>query len=415
MTNNASDQPVQPDSPQRRARRWHKCLLLVGSLVFSLLTAEIGLRIAAYGANRGPSYQAYVGRGALLLCFSENPTGYLNLDLRDPAVRTELHRKYDPIKIEETYHHTPYGVIVPCGQKRMRPGQLRPKPADRIRVIAVGDSFTYGHGLKPGDPWPAQLETMLTADGGDRVEVLNCGINGLDLLAVARLLLEDLLPLAPDAAVYGWSLNDPVLSPEFMEANRELLDRMESEERHIAGQYASTGWNVVSGLRRYSAICDLVAAKANDLAVGRGFPRWMNGRYGPANAQGWAQSQRLLRRMAEACGRKGAVLHVAIWPALGGLGTDYAFLPAHQEIAEACRQAGIPFIDLRESLQTYPEEALIWHPEDQHPSKLACRVAASTIRDHLRRHHAAWFVARSESRPASAKPIGTPATKPSSG
>ena len=414
MTSNGGDQPVHPDSPRRRTRWWQKWLLLVGSLVLSLLAVEIGVRIAAYGANRGPSYQAYVGRGALLLCFSENPTGYLDLDLRDPAVRTELHRKYDPIKIDETYHYTPYGVIVPCGHKRMRPGQIRLKSADKIRVIAVGDSFTYGHGLKPGDPWPAQLETMLRSDGGDRLEVLNCGINGLELPAVARLLLEDLLPLGPDAVVYGWSLNDPVLSPEFMEANRELLDRMESEERHIAGEYASTGWNVVSGLRRYSAICDLVAVKANNLAVAREFPRWMNGRYGPANAQGWAQSQRLLRRMSEACGRKGAVLHVAIWPALKDLTTDYPFLPAHRAIAEACRQAGVPFIDLRESLQTYPEEALIWHPEDLHPSKLACRVAASAIRDHLHKHHAAWFVRQSESRPASGRPINTPATKPSS-
>ncbi len=387
MTDESPARAPTPASPPRR-RKW---LVLVVSLLASILVVEGVLRAFGYGADRGPCFQGYVGAGIRLMCYDRDLNDYLDVDLTDPSVRKRFYDEYGVIDMEKAYHYTPYGVVTPCDEREMRPGQIRPKPVGKIRLIAVGDSFTYGHGLKPGDPWPAQLEALLNAGGGERFEVLNCGIGDTDVVATARLFLEHLLGLEPDAVIYGWYLNDPVQSATFVEAHRSLMDRSRDEARHIPDRYVSVGWETVRGPRRWSAIYDLVWGKLKDRDLGRRSLAWINGMYGPDNADGWAESQRLLGQIAEGCRDRGAVLHVAIWPMLIDLGEGYPLAPAHQAIAEACARIDVPCVDLRAGLQGCPIDRLILHPRDRHPNKQACRLAAEALREHLREHHTEWF------------------------
>lgn len=376
----------------RRVRGRGKWWVLFGSLVLPLLIVEVALRIAGYGADRGPSFQGYVGAGIRLMCYDQNLNDYLDVDLTEPSVRKEFCDRYGVIDMEKTYHYTPYAVVTPCDEREMRPGQIRPhKPPGKIRLIAIGDSFTYGHGLKPGDPWPRQLEAMLNAGGTDRFEVLNCGIGDTDVMATTRLFTEHLLALRPDAVIYGWYLNDPLQSPDFAAKSRSLMDRSRDEAKHIKGRYVSVGWQTVTGAQRYCAIYDLIRDKLTGRELGRMSLDWINGMYGPDNADGWAESQRLLKLMADACRKEGAVLHLAVWPMLIDLGSDYPLAPAHAAIERACAEAKIPHVDLRDPLQACPGDAAILHPVDRHPSKQACRIAAQAIRSHLQQHHAEWF------------------------
>jgi len=393
MPQNAHNGPAAGTASSTKPDWRKKRLLLAGSLLVTLLIVEVGLRIAGYGAHRGPRFQEFAGRDVRLLCYNENLNDYLDLDLMDAAVRKEIRDKYDIAEVlDTTYYYTPHGVITPYDKNRMRPGQFRPKPMGKIRLIAIGDSFTYCHGLKAGHPWPAQLEKLLNAGGGDRFEVLNCGVSGADLPWIANLFQKRLLALRPDAVIYGWYLNDPVRSAELIETHRKLTEEESSDTIHLADRYMSLGWKRVSGPRRWSAIYDLASDKLGGLGAGNDNERWLRDMYGPANAKGWAKSQELLARMAEACRAKGVAMHLAIWPMLfAELGSDYPLVHAHEATAEACRKAGIVSVDLRESLKAHPIESLILLRRDGHPSRLACRVAAEALRDHLRQHHADWF------------------------
>jgi hypothetical protein len=147
-------------------RRRSKVLLLVFSTVGVLLISEAGVRVAGYGADRGPYFQGYDGAGMVLMCYDGNPDGYLDIDLTNRAERQRLYDRYGIIDMEKTYAYTPYAVITPCDENKMRPGQVRPRKPDTLRLVALGDSFTYGHALKPGDPWPSQLESVLNAGTG---------------------------------------------------------------------------------------------------------------------------------------------------------------------------------------------------------------------------------------------------------
>ena len=62
-------------------------------------------------------------------------------------------------------------------------GPPRPvaKPPQAFRILLIGDSFTYGHGVEANQAIAAQLEPLLAARMGRPVEVLNFGIPGLNL------------------------------------------------------------------------------------------------------------------------------------------------------------------------------------------------------------------------------------------
>jgi lysophospholipase L1-like esterase len=64
------------------------------------------------------------------------------------------------------------------------------KPADTFRIIALGDSFTFGHYVNTSENWPARLEDMLNAQCADnkiqRIEVLNLGVRGYDVKYIAH-------------------------------------------------------------------------------------------------------------------------------------------------------------------------------------------------------------------------------------
>jgi hypothetical protein len=50
----------------------------------------------------------------------------------------------------------------------------------KVRIIALGDSFTYGINVKAKDTWPDKLEEMLSVNGCQNVEIINLGVPGYD-------------------------------------------------------------------------------------------------------------------------------------------------------------------------------------------------------------------------------------------
>ena len=80
----------------------------------------------------------------------------------------------------------------------------RPKPAGTTRVLALGDSFTFGDGVDDPETWPALLDERL----GERVEVLNLGASAYAHDQMLLALLDDGLALEPDVVVLGFFASD---------------------------------------------------------------------------------------------------------------------------------------------------------------------------------------------------------------
>ncbi len=86
-----------------------------------------------------------------------------------------------------------------------------PKPADTFRIIALGDSVTYGLGVRAEDAFPKILENLIEKENqsGTRVEVLNYGVNGYKTVQEVILLQEKGMQFEPDLVILEYNLNDP--------------------------------------------------------------------------------------------------------------------------------------------------------------------------------------------------------------
>jgi len=83
-----------------------------------------------------------------------------------------------------------------------------PAPPGRTRVIAMGDSVTYGFAVAEDETYPRVLEAELAARGLTDVEVVNAGISGTTTYQGAVFLERDLLRLEPDVVLFAYMNND---------------------------------------------------------------------------------------------------------------------------------------------------------------------------------------------------------------
>lgn len=86
-----------------------------------------------------------------------------------------------------------------------------PRPRDEVgrRILVLGDSMTFGHGVAEEEAFPAVLETRLESAGETLpVEVVNAGVKGYGTDQIFRLFVERLIDLSPDVVVWAAYVND---------------------------------------------------------------------------------------------------------------------------------------------------------------------------------------------------------------
>lgn len=84
-----------------------------------------------------------------------------------------------------------------------------PKPPGRIRMVALGDSVTFGWGVNDADTFCSQLEHELRSQHpGVDLEVVNLAVPGYATRQEVALLRRNLAELQPDVVLVGFYTND---------------------------------------------------------------------------------------------------------------------------------------------------------------------------------------------------------------
>jgi lysophospholipase L1-like esterase len=258
----------------------------------------------------------------------------------------------------------------------LRSGEVGPKA--RPRVLALGDSMTWGWGVAQGEEWVHQAGREIARRGGPELESLNGGVNGYGTEgALCR--LEDLGPkLSPDLVLLGFFANDyadNLVSPREAYTVRDgyLFD------------LASERWFREHWLARHSHLWRLWAAAGEAWRVKEGGGPLGAGparRLGPEDFQrGMEVSEALVARMAAVSRSLGARLAVVWLPpdAYTFAGSRPGDIPLQAELQRRLAAAGVPSFDLLPVLTAEPDPRGLYLPRDGHFTVRGHQVAGAAV------------------------------------
>jgi lysophospholipase L1-like esterase len=250
---------------------------------------------------------------------------------------------------------------------------LERRPAKTLgtrRVVALGDSFSWGTRVEFDDAWPQRLERGLTRQRGERWEVVNLSRPGMNTVEQAEQLAREGLAYDPDLVVLGYCLND---SED--DAAAEVRRARDWEEQ--ARERRARGRRLVDR----SALHRLMSGRLRALRENRLRIAAYRSQYAP-DYPGWIAGQKALGRMAELCKEKKIPLVVMIFPLFGNpLDEAYPFPETHAAVARAVAETGwARSLDLLPSYRGLDWRNLVVDgPNDEHPNEIAHRIAAQAL------------------------------------
>lgn len=239
------------------------------------------------------------------------------------------------------------------------------KRPQELRILALGDSMTYGQGVRLDLTWPQQLEARLRAERSTPVEVINAGFaagpgisspDGYDRWVAAHG-----IRFAPDVVLVGFCLNDmgavgmityPVVPLEpVLGGHSKLLDRVVQLWRQRQARQQQTDF----------------AARIQ------------------AQPGAWQGSQRGLLALRDLLEPQGIPLVVAVFPMMSQLEPElYPCRPLHAMVTEFCARERIRCLDLLPDFLGRTDTDYWVHESDQHPNHIGYRIIADRLHDWLR-------------------------------
>ena len=227
-------------------------------------------------------------------------------------------------------------------------------PEGRV-VVVLGDSFTYGSGLRYEDSWVRQLEQRLTAVG-DTTTLLDFAESGADSSRCLEIYQGLRSSIAHDDVLYGLHLNDLVSFGTSEIIRNEMLG---------------------TPFDRYSRLVEFVLHRLNTsiarrlkLAHYTSLEVFERSRY----QRNFPAIQELRRVAAES----GARFRIALLPVLIDLKAE-GFRPIYQELSRRLVAEGIEVLDITGSVRGRQESDLWILPVDQHPNEIASALFAERL------------------------------------
>jgi lysophospholipase L1-like esterase len=248
------------------------------------------------------------------------------------------------------------------------------KPERTFRVLAVGDSCTFGSGSRTDQTYPWKLQEILRAEHPELgVEVVNAGVPGYTSYQARRYLEVEGFRLAPDAVVIAVGFNDAATA-------RPTGKRWFSHARFLSDvEYAAA-------LRRQSrlAIVRLARRLRQDAGTDVTASRQAVGKIRVAAVE----YRENLTVMIDACRSRGILPAVVVWPIATQAGLPRALeregdVVANQRTArEVARDLAVPLVDLEPLMATRPELFL----DEIHLKPEGYAAVARAVADELAAH-----------------------------
>lgn len=278
-----------------------------------------------------------------------------------------------------------------------------PHPGDAVRVLALGDSFTFGVGVAAENAFPAVLERKLGEGGGPGWWVRNGGVGGYGPLRSARALISRQGEWRPEIVIYalyaGNDLEDS--DPDRIRTSPVVRDgRIVTPGRHPlarARMFLRTRSHLYCFLRQHL------------YGIYRASGLWQRSQYldpvglahWPERITGvtWPAGLQAIRDMHDWCGERGVRFLVLVIPARwqvddaawqryrkawGGGDERFDRDHAQREVLAALSEAGIPSLNLLAPLRRAQARGMRpYYSLDPHWTAAGHSLAAEALRQQM--------------------------------
>ena len=250
------------------------------------------------------------------------------------------------------------GVPVAINSLGLRDVEVDLKPTGTVRTVMLGDSVTFGWGVRAEDTPSKLLETYLNQTPGEtRYEVINTGVGNYNTQMEVAYFLNKGYELKPDAVVLNYFINDAEPTPQ-----RKRSWIAEHSQAYVV----------------FASAID----KASRLFFGKSdWKDYYRNLYGD-DRPGWVGARNAIHRLASYCRENNIPLLVVNYPELHEL-EDYPFPEVSEAVSKAAADEALPFLELRPSVVDLAPETLWVSPTDAHPNKSANERFSKAIGEKL--------------------------------
>ena len=242
------------------------------------------------------------------------------------------------------------------------PFTLEKRPGE-FRILAIGDSFTFGSGVQGADTWPQQLEGMLRAERKEPIEVINAGFatGSHHVAGYVDWIRSDGVEFKPDVLMIGLCLNDigkiSMLGYPVIEPKQPWLGGLSE---------------ILNTIQKTMLMNKVKQQKLDGSLVLQYFPApWETAKEGMLSIKGIAADH-------------GLRLIIAVFPMVTQLNERYPLDGVHKIVGEFLKSEQIESVDLLSNFLGHEESDLWVHPTDQHPNKIGQRLIATGIHSYLK-------------------------------
>ena len=229
-------------------------------------------------------------------------------------------------------------------------------PKTKPRILALGDSTTFGLGLGDEETWPRQLGRIL----GDSAEVINGGVAGYSAFQGLRFLDKKGLALQPDIVIACFGQND--FDSWNSMSDIEIAADMQEREAQ-----AAKGDSLTDAFILAKRAAQGVRQSIGSLQSGPKRPR--------LNEQEFADT---LRQFHSVCQANGITLMLVVWATedqTAGPDTPHHYQPIVMQMAA---ETGATLVNLIPAIRAAQDQGKLFI-DPVHASALGCEVVAHAI------------------------------------
>ncbi len=332
---------------------------LRGASAWRLAAARLGVLLLAVAC------MAALGEGAVRLLYGRQTRPELeftrySLLFKEPGPAPDLPFQHRPHRSAELM-----GVVVRTNAEGLRGAAVsRAKAPETFRVACLGDSLTFGWGVREEKTYCTELARRLSvrppADGVARAEGLNFGVGNYNTVMELAVLRGKVFAYRPDLVVVQYYVNDAEPVPGY--THRPFLGQ---------SYLAVLVWARVDLLFR-------------QVGLRQDYVRYYRDLYAP-DRPGLQAFRAAIRGLARECRERGVPLVVVLFPELHRLDPDEPFQEVYGTVQAWWESEGVPVVNLWPRLRGQDPRQFWVHPIDVHPNARAHAVAAAGLEEFVRR------------------------------